>query len=43
MGLAPIIVQNIFRTLREVSKQGLPIFLVEQNVRQTLRSLTGPK
>ncbi len=37
MGLAPIIVQDIFRTLREINRQGLTILLVEQNVRQALR------
>ena len=37
MGLAPIIVQEIFRILREINRQGLTIFLVEQNVRQALR------
>jgi branched-chain amino acid transport system ATP-binding protein len=37
MGLAPIVVQGIFRTLREINAQGLTIFLVEQNVRQALR------
>ena len=37
MGLAPIVVQGIFRTLREINRQGLTIFLVEQNVRQALR------
>jgi len=37
MGLAPILVQNIFRTLREVNQAGLTIFLVEQNVRQALK------
>ncbi len=37
MGLAPIIVQDIFRTLREINKDGLTIFLVEQNVRQALK------
>jgi branched-chain amino acid transport system ATP-binding protein len=37
MGLAPIIVQGIFRTLREINLQGLTIFLVEQNVRQALK------
>ncbi|WHZ12316.1 MAG: ABC transporter, ATP-binding protein 2 (cluster 4, leucine/isoleucine/valine/benzoate) [Burkholderiaceae bacterium] len=37
MGLAPIIVQDIFRTLREINRAGLTIFLVEQNVRQALR------
>jgi branched-chain amino acid transport system ATP-binding protein len=37
MGLAPIIVQDIFRTLRKINENGLTIFLVEQNVRQALR------
>jgi branched-chain amino acid transport system ATP-binding protein len=37
MGLAPIIVQDIFRTLREINREGLTIFLVEQNVRQALK------
>ena len=37
MGLAPIVVQDIFRTLREIHAGGLTIFLVEQNVRQALR------
>jgi branched-chain amino acid transport system ATP-binding protein len=37
MGLAPIIVQDIFRKLREINAGGLTIFLVEQNVRQALK------
>ena len=37
MGLAPIIVQGIFRTLRDINRDGLTIFLVEQNVRQALK------
>lgn len=37
MGLAPIIVQEIFRVLREINRTGLTILLVEQNVRQALR------
>ncbi len=37
MGLAPIIVQDIFRTLREIHSEGITIFLVEQNVRQALK------
>jgi branched-chain amino acid transport system ATP-binding protein len=37
MGLAPIVVQEIFRTLREINAGGLTIFLVEQNVRQALK------
>ena len=37
MGLAPLVVQDIFRTLREINAEGLTIFLVEQNVRQALK------
>jgi len=37
MGLAPIIVQDIFRTLQRINAEGLTIFLVEQNVKQALK------
>jgi len=37
MGLAPIIVQDIFKTLRRINLEGLTILLVEQNVRQALK------
>lgn len=37
MGLAPIIVQDIFRKLREINADGITIFLVEQNVKQALK------
>jgi len=37
MGLAPIIVQEIFRIIKEINRTGLTILLVEQNVRQALR------
>ncbi|MGH7828017.1 MAG: ABC transporter ATP-binding protein, partial [Candidatus Binatia bacterium] len=37
MGLAPVLVREIFRTLSELHNDGLTIFLVEQNVRQALR------
>lgn len=37
MGLAPLLVQEIFRVLKEINRTGLTIFLVEQNVRQALR------
>lgn len=37
MGLAPLLVQEIFRTLRKLNDRGLTIFLVEQNVRQALK------
>jgi branched-chain amino acid transport system ATP-binding protein len=37
MGLAPLMVQEIFRVLKEINQTGLTILLVEQNVRQALR------
>ncbi len=37
MGLAPLLVQEILRTLVEINKTGLTILLVEQNVRQALK------
>ncbi|HVQ91788.1 MAG TPA: ABC transporter ATP-binding protein [Mycobacteriales bacterium] len=36
MGLAPLIVQQIFGILREINKQGTTILLVEQNATQAL-------
>ena len=36
MGLAPIIVAEIFEIVRTLNKQGLTIFLVEQNAREAL-------
>jgi len=37
MGLAPLMVQEIFRVLQDINRSGLTILLVEQNVRQALR------
>ncbi|MQT12635.1 ABC transporter ATP-binding protein [Segnochrobactrum spirostomi] len=37
MGLAPLIVQEIFRILAAINAEGLTVFLVEQNVRQALK------
>jgi branched-chain amino acid transport system ATP-binding protein len=36
LGLAPILVQENFRIIRRIKEQGITIFLVEQNVHQTL-------
>jgi branched-chain amino acid transport system ATP-binding protein len=36
MGLAPLMVQKIFETIRAVSKEGVTIFLVEQNAKLAL-------
>jgi branched-chain amino acid transport system ATP-binding protein len=38
LGLAPLIVRNIFQTIREINAQGCPILLVEQNVFHALTS-----
>lgn len=37
MGLAPVLVAEIFRTIREISAAGRTILLVEQNARQALK------
>ena len=37
MGLAPLIIQEIFRIVKEINKTGMTVLLVEQNVRQALR------
>lgn len=36
LGLSPLFVQENFRVIQEVNEQGITIFLVEQNVHQTL-------
>ena len=37
MGLAPLLVREIFKTLRRLNERGLTILLVEQNARQALQ------
>ncbi len=37
LGLAPFLVQNIFKIIREISLQGVTVLLVEQNANQALR------
>lgn len=36
LGLSPLLVQENFDTIRRINEQGITIFLVEQNVHQTL-------
>jgi branched-chain amino acid transport system ATP-binding protein len=36
IGLAPILVTRIFKTVSEINKEGVTILIVEQNVKQTL-------
>jgi branched-chain amino acid transport system ATP-binding protein len=37
LGLAPLVVSQVARTIRELNKQGLTVLLVEQNARMALR------
>ena len=42
LGLSPIMVQLLFKTIKKIGEQGVTIFLVEQNVRLSLKiSLRG--
>jgi len=36
MGLAPIVVAELFRTIRKINQEGMTVFLVEQNARQAM-------
>ncbi|MGL4662862.1 MAG: ABC transporter ATP-binding protein [Culicoidibacterales bacterium] len=36
MGLAPLIIQEIFRIIEEINKEGVTVLLVEQNANQAL-------
>ena len=36
LGLAPILVQDIFNIVKKINEEGVTVLLVEQNVRQTL-------
>ena len=37
LGLAPIVVREMFEIIREVNRNGITILLVEQNVQQSLK------
>lgn len=37
LGLAPIVVQGIFKTLSKIKQEGTTILIVEQNAYQTLK------
>ncbi|HEX8909561.1 MAG TPA: ABC transporter ATP-binding protein [Anaeromyxobacteraceae bacterium] len=37
LGLSPLLVEEIFRIIKALHEEGLTIFLVEQNVRQTMK------
>ncbi len=40
LGLAPLLVQEVFKALKRVNEEGVTIFLVEQNVKHTLTIAT---
>lgn len=40
MGLAPLVVQDIFKVIRRLNEQGTTILLVEQNARAALQLAT---
>ena len=37
MGLAPLLMQDVFESLKEINQEGTTILLVEQNARMALR------
>ena len=37
MGLAPLVVQDIFSIIREINRQGVTVLLVEQNANMALK------
>jgi branched-chain amino acid transport system ATP-binding protein len=41
LGLAPIIIQQIFDIIEQLRRDGVTVFLVEQNANQALKSPTG--
>jgi branched-chain amino acid transport system ATP-binding protein len=38
MGLAPMVVQKIFETIRQVASEGVTLLLIEQNARLALQT-----
>ena len=38
LGLAPLVVRTIFETLRNINRQGMTLFLVEQNALMALKA-----
>jgi branched-chain amino acid transport system ATP-binding protein len=38
MGLAPLVVQKIFETIRTVAREGVTLLLIEQNARLALQT-----
>jgi branched-chain amino acid transport system ATP-binding protein len=40
LGLAPLVVQDIFKTIRSINASGMSVLLVEQNARHALETAT---
>lgn len=38
LGLAPLIIKNIYQTVREINQQGITVVLVEQDVKRSLKA-----
>jgi len=36
LGLAPILIKDVFQTIKKIKEQGIPVLLVEQNVKHSL-------
>ena len=36
LGLAPILINDVFQTIKKIKEQGIPVLLVEQNVKHSL-------
>jgi ABC-type branched-subunit amino acid transport system ATPase component len=41
MGLAPMVISQIFKIISEINSQGTPVLLVEQNAQQALTRSIG--
>jgi branched-chain amino acid transport system ATP-binding protein len=37
LGLAPMIIESLFKTIKELNRGGISILLIEQNTRQSLQ------
>ena len=42
LGLAPLVVQDIFSIIREINRQGVTVLLVEQNANMALKIADSP-
>jgi branched-chain amino acid transport system ATP-binding protein len=42
LGLAPLVVRDIFDIIKEINAQGVTVLLIEQNANMALKTATGP-